>query len=305
MLMMRARVQGHHWVDHPAAAVMEARVPGQWVDRPAAVVMEAREQGRCWIDHPAAAVMEARVQGRHWVDRPSVQNFIPSISAVTGITPQAYLWRLGIALHSAPRLIVCFLSYNRYAQRGGRVRESRRGVFAALIRLNFWLNLVENLSLIIVTFISNRENYPVHEKVFIIFMVTTLTYMLCNITCFRMSTEDPMTPDEERSYFWKILLFATTMAATAGLVYFFLRHRFFCEPGAFSYFSLCEYIIAYAAMFYHFTSYIEFKHSEWLVAYPVRRRSVNDNNNTCRVEASSSSSPSPPSEGTAIRNRKC
>ncbi|KAL8605861.1 hypothetical protein ACOMHN_027793 [Nucella lapillus] len=55
MLMMRARVQGHRWVDHPAAAVMEARVPGQWVDRPAAVVMEAREQGRCWIDHPAAA----------------------------------------------------------------------------------------------------------------------------------------------------------------------------------------------------------------------------------------------------------
>ncbi|KAL8604516.1 hypothetical protein ACOMHN_015800 [Nucella lapillus] len=62
MLMMRARVQGHRWVDHPAAAVMEARVPRQWVDRPAAVVMEAREQGRCWIDHPAAAVMEARVQ---------------------------------------------------------------------------------------------------------------------------------------------------------------------------------------------------------------------------------------------------
>ncbi|KAL8581320.1 WD repeat-containing protein 35 [Nucella lapillus] len=71
MSMMRARVQGHRWVDHPAASVMEARVPGQWVDHPAAVVMEAREQGRCWIDHPAAAVMEARVQGRHWVDRPS------------------------------------------------------------------------------------------------------------------------------------------------------------------------------------------------------------------------------------------
>ncbi|KAL8574769.1 hypothetical protein ACOMHN_035312 [Nucella lapillus] len=71
MSMMRARVQGHRWVDHPAAAVMKARVPGQWVDRPAAVVMEAREQGRCWIDHPAVAVMEARVQGRHWVDRPS------------------------------------------------------------------------------------------------------------------------------------------------------------------------------------------------------------------------------------------
>ncbi|KAL8587586.1 hypothetical protein ACOMHN_045275 [Nucella lapillus] len=72
MSMMRARVRGHRWVDHPVEAVMKARVPGQWVDCPAAVVMEAREQGRCWIDHPAVAVMEARVQGRHWVDRPSV-----------------------------------------------------------------------------------------------------------------------------------------------------------------------------------------------------------------------------------------
>ncbi|KAL8565251.1 hypothetical protein ACOMHN_001149 [Nucella lapillus] len=72
MSMMRARVRRHRWVDHPAAAVMKARVPGQWVDCPVAVVMEAREQGRCWIDHPAVAVMEARVQGRHWVDRPSV-----------------------------------------------------------------------------------------------------------------------------------------------------------------------------------------------------------------------------------------
>ncbi|KAL8575825.1 hypothetical protein ACOMHN_014830 [Nucella lapillus] len=60
MSMMRARVRGHRWVDHPVAAVMKARVPGQWVDCPAAVVMEAREQGRCWIDHPAVAVMEAR-----------------------------------------------------------------------------------------------------------------------------------------------------------------------------------------------------------------------------------------------------
>ncbi|KAL8584613.1 hypothetical protein ACOMHN_002342 [Nucella lapillus] len=56
MSMMRARVQGHRWVDHPAAAVMKVRVPGQWVGCPAAVVMEAREQGRCWIDHPAVAL---------------------------------------------------------------------------------------------------------------------------------------------------------------------------------------------------------------------------------------------------------
>ncbi|KAL8591546.1 hypothetical protein ACOMHN_055513 [Nucella lapillus] len=94
MLMMRARVQGHRWVDHPAAAVMEARVLGQWVDRPAAMVMEAREQGRCWIDHPAAAVMEARVQGRHWVDCPSVGGGGKVFLIKTGAACVMYVWSL-------------------------------------------------------------------------------------------------------------------------------------------------------------------------------------------------------------------
>ncbi|KAL8575853.1 hypothetical protein ACOMHN_014858 [Nucella lapillus] len=64
MSMMRARVQGHRWVDHPAATVMKARVPGHRVDRPAAVVMEAREQGRCWIDHPAVVDQIASLKAK-------------------------------------------------------------------------------------------------------------------------------------------------------------------------------------------------------------------------------------------------
>ncbi|KAL8560611.1 hypothetical protein ACOMHN_062576 [Nucella lapillus] len=97
-IMMVLNLQkGHRWVDHPAAAVMEARVPGQWVDRPAAMVMEAREQGRCWIDHPAAAVMEARVQGRHWVDRPSeglssYSNMLEGVPGLESLSTQE-IWR--------------------------------------------------------------------------------------------------------------------------------------------------------------------------------------------------------------------
>lgn len=88
-----------------------------------------------------------------------VKNFIPSISAVTGITPQTYLWRIGIALHSAPRFAVGFMHYNYYMQRLGFVKESRRGFFKKLISLNFWLNTIENSSLVGVTYVTNRENY--------------------------------------------------------------------------------------------------------------------------------------------------
>lgn len=88
-----------------------------------------------------------------------VKNYIPSISAVTGITPQTYLWRIGIALHSAPRFAVGFMHYNYYFQRLGFVRECQRGFFKKLISLNFWLNTVENASLVGVTYVTNRENY--------------------------------------------------------------------------------------------------------------------------------------------------
>ncbi|KAL8589368.1 hypothetical protein ACOMHN_021520 [Nucella lapillus] len=118
MSMMRARVRGHRWVYHPAAAVMKARVPGQWVDCPAAVVMEAREQGRCWIDHPAVAVIEARVQGRHWVDRPSV-----GTAVIAGVVV-AVLVIVAIVV-----IVVCVVMHHKSNEviRINQAAHSRRG----------------------------------------------------------------------------------------------------------------------------------------------------------------------------------
>ena len=35
-----------------------------------------------------------------------VYNAIPSLSAVTGVSPQRYLWRASIVFHAVPRLLV-------------------------------------------------------------------------------------------------------------------------------------------------------------------------------------------------------
>lgn len=42
-----------------------------------------------------------------------VFNIVPSISAVTGISPQRYIWRISIALHIGPRVIISAV-YNAY-----------------------------------------------------------------------------------------------------------------------------------------------------------------------------------------------
>ena len=39
-------------------------------------------------------------------------NVIPSISAVTGISPGRYLWRVVIAFHIGPRILIAAVYYN-------------------------------------------------------------------------------------------------------------------------------------------------------------------------------------------------
>lgn len=47
-----------------------------------------------------------------------VYNIIPSISSITGISPQRYLWRICIALHISPRLIVSCSSFAAHPKVG-------------------------------------------------------------------------------------------------------------------------------------------------------------------------------------------
>lgn len=208
----------------------------------------------------------------------NVTNFIPSISAVTGITPQRYVWRICIALHCTPRFAVAFMYYNLYKGYLQNIQKQHQGLFLALIKVNFWLNIMENSSLIGVTYISNRENYPIHEKIFIIFMVTSLCYMLLNTIIFKW-TRDKTTEEDEKSFKWKVVMFSSIMVATAGLLFFFVRHRFFCEPLAFSWFSLCEYVIAYTNVGYHVTAAYDFKNVTFYavsrLAYTTPTASIN------------------------------
>ena len=88
-----------------------------------------------------------------------IQNTIPSISAVTGIAPQRYVWRICIALHCTPRFIIAFIYWNYYMRKIHLVAEKHHKLFKRLMRLNFWLYTIENSCLVGVSYISNVENY--------------------------------------------------------------------------------------------------------------------------------------------------
>ncbi|OWR55192.1 post-GPI attachment to proteins factor 2 isoform 1 [Danaus plexippus plexippus] len=196
-----------------------------------------------------------------------VYNVVPSISAITGISPQRYVWRICIAYHLGPRLLIGSLYYNYHKDRTSLIVDEKARVLA--IRLGdacYWLNLIELLALTGVTYVSNRENYYAHEKIFIIFMVASLLHMLCRarVGCI---ASDVVEPVRTNKIVW--ILFFVAILATLGLIIFFLRHRLLCRPLAFTWFSICEYILATINMAFHAIVVRDLPTHELQVVFPT------------------------------------
>lgn len=213
-----------------------------------------------------------------------VFNIVPSISAITGISPQRYLWRICVAFHIGPRLIIAAVHrayhLNLIHPNAHPVAQwNARWWLAAA----FYLNIIETGALCGVTYISNRENYPAHEKLFITFMVSSLMHMLACIKAIRLVAETRNNLAEVQCGLdLKKKLLTISLVCTVGLVAFFLQHRLLCHRMAFSMFALCEYVIALANMAFHVTVILDFP-TEYLVV----AKSVNSSTSTTSTSKTS------------------
>lgn len=96
-----------------------------------------------------------------------VYNVIPSISAITGVTPQTYMWRIAVAFHVGPRMVIAQVYYNYFINQVSKAAD--RSTCYILINLCYWLNLIEIAAICGVTYISNRENYRTYKFILFLF----------------------------------------------------------------------------------------------------------------------------------------
>ncbi|XP_056140005.1 post-GPI attachment to proteins factor 2-like [Lampris incognitus] len=189
-----------------------------------------------------------------------VPNYLPSISASISLSPECYIWRFCIGLHSAPRLLVAFTYFKFYHGRfASRFPES------CVCCLNLAFSFFENLGLFLLTYVSSSETYFVHKEGFVLFIVSSVIYM--SITCWlwRIIRKYSLNPEEAKSYHRKVRLLTLNICFCAFAAYFYWKHNMYCESGSYTFFALFEYLVVLSNMAFHLTALWDFKSCEVMV----------------------------------------
>lgn len=175
-----------------------------------------------------------------------VFNILPSLSAVTGVFPQCYVWRMGVALYCCPQILLASALPSYY-----RTKKTNSIAYSRVVTISGATHILECIFLVGVAFISNKDSYPVHMKLFCTFMFNYVSHLLS--TCWVVTRYEPETADEIKSRKYKIRIAKTSMASSIGMAIAFYLHRTRCVVMAFSVFSFCEYVLGTCNVLFHLT----------------------------------------------------
>ncbi|XP_054650270.1 post-GPI attachment to proteins factor 2-like isoform X1 [Dunckerocampus dactyliophorus] len=215
-----------------------------------------------------------------------VPNYLPSISASISQSPECHIWRFCIGLHSAPRFLVAFIYFKFY-----KMCFTSKFPERSLAYLSLAFSVLENLGLLLLSYVSSKETYLLHQEGFILFILSSLIYML--ITCRLWKTikryslnpevsSPPPTPpivymtsyvclfsflssQDAKSHHWKVRFLLLNVCFSAFAGFFYVKHNLYCESGIYTFFALFEYLTVFSNMAFHLTAVWDFRSREVMV----------------------------------------
>ncbi|KAG9297374.1 hypothetical protein G9A89_009458 [Geosiphon pyriformis] len=170
------------------------------------------------------------------------EEWFPSVSASTGDWyPARSIFQIFIAISSGPRFALIFLFYIISNKPDHLYPKIHAFVgIARAITCGGW------------TYITSSEDHNIHDISMISYIVLTLPWMLGSLA---------IAPDNPRAQMYRKRLIMLFFGTLAPMIYFFIRHKVYAIPGAYTIYAFFEWtLIIYdigfdAVSLYDFSSY--------------------------------------------------
>lgn len=183
-----------------------------------------------------------------------VPNIVPSVSAVIGgNTPERYIWRMGMAFFSFPRVLDAFLYHNFFSASPG----GGQPVNIVLNGVVWVLHVGQYLSLFTLSYVSSTEYYVLHRNGFIGFISCSIIHMLFFLLLFTRA-RSPFSLRDRKSFRLRVLFTSLHIFLFITSIYFYKRHNDYCEPYMYSWYSACEYLVVLTNIGFHTAEAVDF-----------------------------------------------
>lgn len=180
-----------------------------------------------------------------------VPNYLPSISAaIGGYSPQKYIWRIAIALQATPRLLFAYIYFQHNLEQDPVSLD--HVVYPLLCRATFSVIVLENLSLLLLTYVASNEWYKGHKLGFTLFIACSVLHQLLLIIVNRQSVMKMEDVFQRRLIYRKVWVCFVHLSCLVAAMYFYWRHNAYCEPGVYTAFAFFEYLVVLANMAFHY-----------------------------------------------------
>ena len=187
-----------------------------------------------------------------------VPNYLPSISAAIGsYSPQKYIWRIAIAAQFSPRVLYAYIYLQHNLAQPYHTLD--HVAYPLVCRLTFFVFMVENVALVLLTYVSSTDWFFIHKLGFSLFVFCSVLHQLLHLFVCRLSVHKCEDPTERRRIRRKLLITCWHLLSLASAMYCYWRHNAFCESGVYTFFALFEYLVVLSNMAFHYMFAFDFE----------------------------------------------